>query len=67
MTARATNSPGVERSFAQTNSCATVKGAEPEKAGATTMAGSVGRAAQQLLLCMLVPVSDIEAQQSCAA
>jgi hypothetical protein len=31
------------------------------------MAGSVGRAAQQLLHCMLAPLSAIPAQQSCAA
>jgi len=67
MTARATNSPGAERSFAPTNTRAAIKGAETVTAGATTMAGSVGRAAQQLLLWTLAPVSVIETQQSCAA
>jgi len=67
MTARATNSPGVERSFAPANSCAPGKGAETVTAGATTMAGSIGRAAQQLLPCMLAPLSAIPAQQACIA
>jgi len=66
MTAEAGSSSGEELSFAETNSCAPDKGAEPKRAGATTMAGSVGLTVQQLPS-TLGQDSDIAAQQSCAA
>jgi hypothetical protein len=49
MTAETVNSSGDESPVEETNSCAPDTVTEPETAGATTTAGSVGRTAQQSL------------------
>lgn len=64
MTAETVSSLGEENSVAETNSCAPKTVNELVTAGATTMAGKVGRAAQQLLW-MIAPHLDMEEQQAC--
>jgi hypothetical protein len=63
MTAKAGSSFEKERSCEGINTCAPDKGAETERAGATT-AGSVGLTLQQSLWTVALD-STIEAQQSC--
>jgi len=64
MTVETVSSLGEESSLEETTCCPADKTGEPERAGATTTAGSVGLTVQQSLWTVALD-SDIEAQQSC--
>jgi hypothetical protein len=66
MTAETVSSRGEENSFDETNSCAADKVGEPERAGATTTAGRVGRTAQQSPWAIELHL-DMRAQHTCPA
>ena len=64
MTAEAKGSACEKDSLEKAICCAPAKVTEPERAGATTIAGRVGLTTQQLLWTVVLDL-DIEAQHSC--